>query len=60
MFSYDAMVEALSVYSQYVIEGAAHVKIDRVSRLCRPRPYVIYSKSLISHLARWFSTTRVL
>ena len=57
MFSSDAMFEALSVYSQYVVEGAVHVKIDRVSRLGR---MYIYSKSLISHLARWFSTTGVL
>ena len=32
------MFEASSVYFQYVDEQAAHVKIDRVSRRCRPGP----------------------
>ena len=34
----DAMFEASSVYFKYVNERAAHVKIDRVYRWCRPRP----------------------
>ena len=34
----DAMFEASSVCFQYVNERAAHVKIDRVSRQCRPGP----------------------
>ena len=38
MFSSDAMFEASSVYFQYVNERAAQVKIDRVSRRCRPGP----------------------
>ena len=38
MSSPDAMFEALSVYFQYVDERAAHVKIDCVSRRCRPGP----------------------
>ena len=38
MPSSDAMFEALSVYFQYVMERAAHVKIDRVSRRCQPGP----------------------
>ena len=32
------MFEALSMYFQYVNEQAACVKIDRVSRWCRPGP----------------------
>ena len=36
MSSSDAMFEASSVYFQYVNEPAAHVKIDLVSRRCRP------------------------
>ena len=38
MSSSEVMFEALSVYFQYVNERAAHVKIDRVSRRCRPGP----------------------
>ena len=38
MSSSEAMFEALSVYLQYVNERADHVKIDRVSRRCRPGP----------------------
>ena len=38
MASSDAMLEALSVYSQCVNERAAHVKIDHVSHLCLPGP----------------------
>ena len=38
MSSSIAMFEASSVYFQYVNERAAHVKIDRVSRQCRPGP----------------------
>ena len=38
MSSSDAMFEALSVYFQCVIDRAAHVKIDRFSRLCKPGP----------------------
>ena len=36
MSSSDAMLEAMSVYFQYVNEQAAHVKIDHVSRWCQP------------------------
>ena len=38
MFSSDTMFEVSSVYFQYGNEQAAHVKIDRVSRRCRPGP----------------------
>ena len=38
MSSLDAMFEASSVYFQFVNEQAAHLKIDRVSRRCRPGP----------------------
>ena len=38
MSSSDAMFEAPSVYIQYVNKRAAHVKIDCVSRRCRPGP----------------------
>ena len=38
MSSSDAMFELLTEYFQYVNERAAHVKIDRVSRQCRPGP----------------------
>ena len=38
MSSLDAMFEASSVYFQSVNEQATRVKIDRVSRLCRPGP----------------------
>ena len=38
MSSSDAMFEASSVHFQYVNERAAHVKIDLVSRRCRPGP----------------------
>ena len=38
MSSSDAMFEASSVYFQYVNERAIHVKIDHVSRRCRPGP----------------------
>ena len=38
MSSSDAMFEAPSVYFQFVNERATHVKIDRVSRRCRPGP----------------------
>ena len=38
MSAMDAMFEASSSDFQYVNEPAAHVKIDRVSRRCRPRP----------------------
>ena len=34
----EARFEAPCVYFQYVNERAAHVKIDRVSRRCRPGP----------------------
>ena len=34
--SSDATFEALSECFQFVNERAAHVKIDRVSRQCRP------------------------
>ena len=34
----DTMFEASSVYFRYVNERAVHVKIDRVSRRCRPGP----------------------
>ena len=55
MSSSDAMFESSSVYFQCVNERAADVKIDHVSRvdLCR-------SKSLISVVIGWLSTTRVL
>ena len=49
MSSSDAMIEASSVYFQYVNEEAAHVKIDRVSRRCRPG----HSKSLMSVVVGW-------
>ena len=54
MSSSDAMFEALSVYFNYVNEGAAYVKIDRVSRWCG------LSKSLISLVDGWFLTIGVL
>ena len=38
MFSSDAVFDASSVYFQYVNGRAGHVKIDRVSRRCRPGP----------------------
>ena len=38
MSSLDAMSEASPVYFQHVNEQAAHVKIDRDSRRCRPGP----------------------
>ena len=38
MSSSDAMFEALSVYLHYLNERAAHVKIDCISRRCRPGP----------------------
>ena len=38
MSSSDAIFEASSVYFQYGNERGAHVKIDRVSRRCRPGP----------------------
>ena len=38
MSSSDAMFEASSVYFQHINERAADVKIDRVSRRCRPGP----------------------
>ena len=38
MSSSDALFEASSLYFQNVNERAAHVKIDRVSRRCRPGP----------------------
>ena len=50
------MFEASSVYFQCVNERDAHVKIDRVSRWCRPG----YSKSLISLVIGCLSTTGVL
>ena len=53
MSSSDAMFEASSVHFQYVHERAAHVKIDRASRWCRPGR----SKSLA---VGWLSTTGVL
>ena len=56
MSSSDAMFEASSVYFQHVNERAAHVKIDRVSRRCRPGR----SKSLIPLVVGWLSTTGVL
>ena len=34
----DATFIASSVFFQYVNDRAAHVKIDRVSRRCRPGP----------------------
>ena len=39
MYSPHATFEASSVYFQYVNEGAAQVKIDCVSRRCRPGPW---------------------
>ena len=51
MSSLNAMFEASSVYFQYVNEDAAHVEIDRGSRR---------SKSLISLVVEWLSTTGVL
>ena len=36
MSASNAMFEAWSAYFQYLNERAAHVKIDRVSRRCRP------------------------
>ena len=56
MSSSDAMFEASSVHFQYVHERAAHVKIDRASRWCRPGR----SKSLLSLAVGWLSTTGVL
>ena len=56
MSSSDAMFEASSVYFQYVNERAAHVKIDRVSRRCRPGR----NKSVNSVFVGWVSTTGVL
>ena len=56
MSSLNAMFEASPVCFQYVNERCAHVKINRVSvgvNLGR-------SKSVISVVAGWFSTTRVL
>ena len=38
MSSLHAMFEASPVYFQYVNERAAHVKIHRDSRRCRPGP----------------------
>ena len=38
MSSSDAMFEAPSVYFQFINERAAHVKIERISRRCRPGP----------------------
>ena len=56
MSSLEAMFEASPVFLQYVNERAAHVKIDHVSRRCRPDR----SKSLISLIVEWLSTTVVL
>ena len=36
MSSSESMFEASSVYFQYGNGRAAHVKLDRVSRRCRP------------------------
>ena len=47
------MFEASSVYFQCVNEDVAHIKIDLVSRWCEPG----HSKSLISPVVGWFSTT---
>ena len=49
MSSSDAMIEASSVYFQYVNEEAAHVKIDRVSSRCR----LGHSKSVMSVVVGW-------
>ena len=38
MSSMDSMFIASSVFFQYVNDRASHVKIDRVSRRCRPGP----------------------
>ena len=38
MSSSDTMFEASSMYFQYANEKAGYVKIDRVSRRCRPGP----------------------
>ena len=38
MSTSDAMFEASSLYFRKVDERAAHVKIDRDSRRCRPGP----------------------
>ena len=38
MYASDAMFEAASLYFQYVNQHAAPVKIERVSRRCRPGP----------------------
>ena len=38
MSSLDTVFEASSVYFQHVNERTAHVKVDRVSRQCRPGP----------------------
>ena len=56
MSSSNAMLEASSVYFQYVNKQAAHVKIDHVSRGFN----LGFSKSLISLVVRWLSTTGVL
>ena len=56
MFSSDTMFEASSVYFQYVKKRTAHLKIGRVS--CRVN--LGHSQSLISLVAGWLSTTRVL
>ena len=48
MSSSDAMFEASSVYFQYVNERYAHLKIDCVSRRCRPgRVRRISEKALV-------------
>ena len=55
MSSSEAMFEASFVYFQYVNECAAHVEIDVFLGVDLGR-----SKSLISLVVGWFSTTGVL
>ena len=56
MSSLDDVFEASPGYFQYVNERAAHVKIDHVSIGVN----LGHSKSLISLVVGWFSTTGVL
>ena len=57
MSSLDAMLKLRLCIFRYVNERDAHVKTDRVSRRCRPGQY---SKSLISLVVGYFSTTGIL
>ena len=56
MSSSDAMFDAPSVYFEYVNEQAAHIKIHSIFLGVD----LVRSKSLISLVVGWFSTTGVL